>query len=137
MGKVKENVCRIMKTICSCFSVAARQAREAEVNAPSRRRFRLMDASGDASFATHQVADTDLQEGMGYVRIGLRTFLNCLTDANRQAEQSEKDVLARRSYRVSPEGVGGNAERNDIAHHTVEICEAPSSEEEGIGLVEG
>lgn len=122
MGKVKENVCRIMKTICNCFSVAARWAREAEIDVPAKRRFRLMNASGDASSAPQQIADTDLQEGMARTGIVLRTFLNCLIDANRQARQSENYVLARRSYRVSQEGVGEYAERNDVAHDTGEQC---------------
>jgi hypothetical protein len=45
MGWFKESICRRMQTICNCVSAASRQAREAEIEVPSRRRFRLMMAS--------------------------------------------------------------------------------------------
>jgi hypothetical protein len=51
MEKVKGSGFRFMKTICDCISVAARQAREAEIDVPAKRRFHLMNESGDASSA--------------------------------------------------------------------------------------
>jgi hypothetical protein len=92
-----------MKPICNCFSVSVKQAREAEIDVPSKRRFRLFYASGDADSSLPQDTGTGLHEVAARTGIGMRTFLNCLDDAKNQVEQSRTDVLKRMSYRRLPE----------------------------------
>jgi len=103
MGWWEEKICRRMRTICNCFSAASRQAREAEIDVPSRRRFRLLYESGDASFAPRQNRGTGLEEGTTSAGFGVRTFLDCLYDAANQLEQSKTGDLTQRYYRKLPE----------------------------------
>ena len=94
---------RAIQTICNCYSVASRQAREADIDVPSKRRFRLMYASGDASTAPPMDAGTALDEGIARTRIRLTSFLDCLNDAKSRVQQSRTDDLIRKSYRNLPE----------------------------------
>ena len=73
-----------------------------------------MLASGEASLALPQEADTGLHEVMTHTGMGLKAFLECLATANRQAEQSENDVLARRSYRNKDESAPFVTASNDV-----------------------
>ena len=98
-----DRVCRAMKPICNCFSVAAKQAREAEIDVPSKRRFRLLYASGDTDSSLPQDAGTELHEVVAWTQIGVRTFLACLDDAKHQVEQSRTDAEKPLSYRRLPE----------------------------------
>ena len=102
-GKFRDRVCGAMKPICDCFSVAAKQAREAEIDVPSKRRFRLMYASGDADSTLPQDTGTGLHEVAARTGIGLRAFLDCLDDVRKRAEQSRTDIQTRLSYRKLPE----------------------------------
>lgn len=108
--KLTDRLCRKMQKICNCFSVAARQAKEAEIDLPSKRSFRRIYASGDASSGLPQDAGRGLHEAVARTGIGMRTFLACLANANHRAEQAETDVLSRRSYRelhgLGPESAG-------------------------------
>ncbi len=92
-----------MKPICDCVSVAAKQAREAEIEVPSKRRFREMLASGEASVALPQEPGTRLREVATRAKIGAGAFLECLTDAGHRAEQSRTDTLTMRTFRRLPE----------------------------------
>lgn len=78
---MSERLCRKIHPICDCFSVAFKQAREAEIDVPARRRFRLIFASGDTSSDLPQDAGIGLREAAARSRIGLRAFLDCLDDA--------------------------------------------------------
>ena len=98
-----DRVCRAMKPICNCVSVAARQAREAEIELPYKRRFRQILASGEASFAIPQDAGPGLDEVVARTGIGVRAFLDCLDDVKDRSENSLADPAARRSYRKVPE----------------------------------
>jgi hypothetical protein len=98
-----DRLCQAMKPICNCVSVAARQAREAEIEVPSKRRFRQILASGEASFAIPQDAGTGLHEVVARTGIGARAFLDCLDEAKHQVEQSRTDVGTRLAYRRLPE----------------------------------
>jgi hypothetical protein len=98
-----DRVCSAMKPICHCFSVAAKQARDAEIDVPSKRRFRQIYASGDADSSLPQDAGTGLHEVVARTGIGMRTFLDCLDDARNQVEESRSDALRRLSYRRLPE----------------------------------
>ncbi|MGB3095781.1 MAG: hypothetical protein WBB46_03480 [Candidatus Deferrimicrobiaceae bacterium] len=103
--KLADRICRVITPICNCFKVAAKQSREAEIDVPSKRRFRLGYASGDAdsSLLQDQDADTGLHEVVARTQIGVRTFLACLDDAKHQVEQSRTDAEKRLSYRRLPE----------------------------------
>jgi hypothetical protein len=103
MGRWKESICRRTQTICTCFSAAFKQAREAEIDVPSRRRFGLLYGSGDASSALPQNRATGLDEGIARTGVGLQTFLDCLYDARNRVEQSKTDDLTRACYRNLPE----------------------------------
>lgn len=105
MGKerLRDRVCRMMKPICNCFSVAAKQAREAEIDVPSKRRFRQRVLSGESPSAIPQDAGTGLHEVVARTGIGMRTFLDCLDDARKQVEESRTNAIARLSYRRLPE----------------------------------
>jgi len=103
MGWWEEKICKWMRTICNCFSAASRQAREAEIDVPSRRRFRLVYESGDASFAPQQNRGKGLEEGIARTRVGLWKFLECLYDAGNRVEQSKTGDPARNQYRKLPE----------------------------------
>lgn len=101
--KLTNRICRVITPICNCFTVAAKQAREAEIDVPSKRRFRLRYASGDADSSLPQDAGTGLHEVVTRTQIGVRSFLACLDDAKDQVEQSRTDAEKRISYRRLPE----------------------------------
>lgn len=101
--RMKDRMCRVITPICNCFTVAAKQAREAEVDVPSKRRFRLVYASGDADSSLPQDAGTGLHEVVARTQVGVRTFLECLDDAKRQVEQSRIDAEKRLPFRRLPE----------------------------------
>ena len=99
----KDRVCRAMQPICNCFSVAAKQAREAEIDVPSKRSFRLIYGSGNESSAPPIDVGNGLEAGITRTKIGLRVFLDCLNDAKNRVEQSRTDVSTRRVYYNLPE----------------------------------
>ena len=103
MGKWKESICGRMQTICNCFSAASRQAREAEIDVPSKRSFRLMYASGNESFALPIDAGTGLDGVAARTKIGLKAFLDCLIDAKNRVEWSRTDSSTRRFFQKLPE----------------------------------
>ena len=99
----KDRVCRAMQPICNCVSVAARQAREAEIDVPSKRSYRLIYGSGNESSAPPMDVDTGLDEGIARTKILLKAFLDCLTDAKNRVERSRTDDSARRFFQKLPE----------------------------------
>ena len=101
--RLRDRVCGAVKPICTCFSVAARQAREAEIEVPSKRRIRELLASGEAAFALPQDEGTGVREVIARTRIGARSFLHCLDDITNQAGQLKTGGLERREYRKLPE----------------------------------
>ena len=103
MGKWKESLSRRMQSLCTCVSVASKQAREAEIDAPSKRRFRQMLASEEGSIAISGDGSTGVREVKARMGIGLRAFLDCLDDVKTQAEQLKTGVLEKREYRKLPE----------------------------------
>ena len=102
-GSLKDRLCRAMKPICNCISVAAQQAREAEIDVPSKRSFRQRATAGEASSALPQDAGTRLHEVVERTQIGVTSFLDCLNDAKHQVEQSRTDAEKRLSFRRLPE----------------------------------
>jgi hypothetical protein len=134
MEKVKKSVFGRMKTLCSCFSAVAQQTREAEIDVPSKRRFRMMYASGNASSALPPDAGNGSRKWIARTGIGVRTFLDCLTVASHRAEQSETDVLVRRSYRKLHEPETGSTVRNDADLDMGEQGESSVSQEVGFVL---
>lgn len=103
MGWWEESIARRMRTICHCISAASKQAREAEIDVPSKRRFGLLYGSGNAPSGPPQNRGTGLEEGIARTRVGLRTFLDCVNDARDRVEQSKTEVLTRQLYRRLPE----------------------------------
>jgi len=103
MGKWKESICGWMGTICNCVSVAVRQAREAEIDIVSKRRFRQMLASGEASFALPQEEGTGMREVLARMGARIDSFLHGLDDVKNQAEQIIIGGLETRNYRKLPE----------------------------------
>jgi len=100
----EEGICRRMQTICNCFSAAFKQAREAEIDVPSKRRFHQMLASEEGSCTLPQDEGAGgVRKVMGRARVGLRTFLDCLYDTRNRVEQSISDVFERKKYRRLPE----------------------------------
>ena len=102
-GGVLERFCRKMHPICNCFSVALKQATEAEIDIPARRRFRLIFASGDTSFGLPEDADVSLGKVAARSKIGLRALLDCLNDVKIQAGLRISDGLTRTSGRKAVE----------------------------------
>jgi hypothetical protein len=100
---VKDRMCRVLEPICTCFSVAARQAREAEIDVPSKRRFRQEALSGEASSTIPLDAGAVLHEVTTRTGIGVQAFLDCVSDARNRVEQGRADGLSRMSYRKLPE----------------------------------
>lgn len=100
---LKDRVCRAMKPICNCISVAAQQAREAEIDVPLKRHFRQRAVSGETSSALPEDAGIRLHEVVARTQIGVTTFLNCLDDAKHQVEQSRTDAEKRLFFRRLPE----------------------------------
>ena len=98
-----DRVWRALKPLCNCVSVAARQAREAEIEVPSKRRFRQILESGEASFAIPQDAGPGMDEVVSRTGIGVRAFLDCLDDVKDRSENSLTDLAERRSYWKVPE----------------------------------
>ena len=103
MQKWIENMCGRMQTIGNCFSAASRQAREAEIDVPSKRSYRLMYGSGNESFAPLRDAGTGLGGGIARKKIRMRAFLDCLIDARNRVEWSRTDISTRRFYQKLPE----------------------------------
>ena len=101
--RVKDRVCAAVKPICTCFSAAARQAREAEIDVPSKRRFRQEALSGGASSAVPLDAGDVLHEVAARTEIGMRAFLDCVSDARNWVDPSSTDGLSRMSFRKLPE----------------------------------
>ena len=101
--RLRDRICRKITPICNCLSVAARQAREAEIEVPSKRRIRELLASEEASFALPQDEGTGVREVIARTRIGARSFLHCLDDVTNQAAQLKTGGLERREYRKLPE----------------------------------
>lgn len=94
---------RRMQTICNCFSAASKQAREADIDVPSKRSFRRIHASGEASSALQTGADIALEKGAARAGTGLKTFLDCLNDARYRVEENRPDGFPRKCYRKLPE----------------------------------
>jgi len=103
MGKWKESICGKMQTICDCISVAAKQAREAEIDLPSKRRFSLIYASGEESVVRPKEKGHSIPEVVTRTGIGIRTFLDCLDDVEDRAENMLTDFEKRRPYWKLPE----------------------------------
>ena len=103
MGKWKESICGKMQAICNCVSVAAKQAREAEIDLPSKRRFSLMYASGEESVVRPKEKGHSIPEVVTRIGIGIRTFLDCLNDVKDRAEINLTDLEKRRPYWKVPE----------------------------------
>ena len=101
--RVRDRLCGAVKPICTCISVAARQAREAEIDVPSKRRFRQEAMSGEASSAIPLDAGDVLHEMAARTEIGMRAFLDCVSDARNQVERSGAEGLSRMSFRKLPE----------------------------------
>jgi hypothetical protein len=102
-GRLRDRVCGAVKPICNCFSVAAKHAREAEIDVPSRRRFRQGALSGEASSAVPQDAGAGLHEAAARTGIGVRAFLDCVNDARKRAHEPRTDAFSRMSLRKLPE----------------------------------
>jgi len=87
-----------MKIIGNFYSVALKQAKEAETDGPS-------NTSGDASSAPPIGAGTALEEGIEHKGIMGRSFLvlDFLNDNKYRVEQSKTDKVARKTYRKLPE----------------------------------
>jgi hypothetical protein len=100
---LRDRACGTVKPICSCFSVAARQAREAEIDVPSKRRFRQKALSGGSSSAIPLDEGAVLHEVAARTEIGMRAFLDCVSDARKRVEQSRTEGLSRVFYRKLPE----------------------------------
>jgi hypothetical protein len=101
--RIRDRVCGALKPICNCLSVAANQAREAEIDVPSRRRFRQGALSGEASSAIPQGAGAGVHEVAARTGIGVRAFLDCVNDARNRVQESRFDALSRMSFRKLPE----------------------------------
>ena len=95
--RVRDRLCGAVKPICTCISVAARQAREAEIDVPSEA------MSGEASSAIPLDAGDVLHEMAARTEIGMRAFLDCVSDARNQVERSGAEGLSRMSFRKLPE----------------------------------
>jgi hypothetical protein len=92
-----------LQTIRRCISVAFHQARQSEVEVPSKRSFRLLYETGNAPAAQPHNTSPGGKDLVARAGVGLQTFLSCCSEANQRARQSEIDVLARRSYRENHE----------------------------------
>lgn len=95
-----------IKSFGRVVSVAFQQARQSEFDVLSKRSFRERYASGD-DYLAHP-GDTGSHDDMPATQAnsGLRTLWRCCSEANRQARQSEVDVLARRRFREFLEAGG-------------------------------
>jgi hypothetical protein len=103
MGKWKESICGRMQAICNCFSAASRQAREAEIDIPSKRRFSLMYTSGGESVVRPKEKGLSIPEVVIRTGIGIQIFLDCLNNVKDWSENSPTDPAERMSYRKVPE----------------------------------
>jgi len=88
-----------IKSFGRVVSIAFQQARQSEFDVLSKRSFRERYLSGDDYLAPP--GDTKSHDEMPATQAhsGLRTIWRCCSEANRQAMQSEVDVLARRRFR--------------------------------------
>ena len=99
-----------IKSFGQVVSAAFQQARQSEFDVLSKRTFRERYLSVDDYLAPP--GDTKSHDEMPATQAhsGLRTILRCCSEANRQAAQSETDVLARRRFRESREAGGPGGE---------------------------
>ncbi len=88
------------------FSDAFQQARQIEIDVLAKRGVRDRYRADGGSSAQHRDEGSPDEIPPTRENGRLRTILRCCSEANRQATQSEIDVLARRRYRVL-HGVGG------------------------------
>lgn len=114
-----------LQTIRRCISVALQQARQSEIENPSKRSFRSLYESGNTPAAQARNTSPGGKDLVTRAGIGLQTFLDCCSEANQRARESEMDVLVRRFYRESretgsknrgfqsPEPVGGESGADD------------------------
>jgi hypothetical protein len=100
-----------IKSFGRVVSVAFQQARQSEFDILSKRSIRERYASGD-DYLAHP-GDTGSHDEMPTTQAdsGLRTIWRCCSEANRQAMQSEVDVLARRRFREFREADGTEGNR--------------------------
>lgn len=99
MEKGNKSASPRVKTFGRVISVAFQQARQSEFDVLSKRSFRERYASGNDYLA--HLGDTGSHDAMPTTEANswLRTIWRCCSEANRQAMQSEVDVLARRRFR--------------------------------------
>lgn len=101
--KLSDRLCRKIRPVCDCFSVALRQAREAETDVPSKRSFRRIYGPGNGDGEPPQDGGIGVREIAARTGIGMRAFLDCLDDARNRAQIGIPDASVRRSYRKLPE----------------------------------
>jgi len=80
-----------------------KQAREAEIDVPSKRRFSLMYTSGEESVVRPKEKGLNIPEVVTRTGIGIRTFLDCLNDVKGWSEKNLTDPAERMSYRKVPD----------------------------------
>ena len=110
MEKGIDSVGGRIRTFGQGISFAFEQARQSEIDVLSKTGIRERYASGDDSSA--HLRDTGSRDEMPTTQVngGLLNFWRCCSEANRQAAQSETDVLARRRFRESREAGGPGGE---------------------------
>jgi len=99
MEKGSKSASPRIKSFGRVVSAAFQQARQSEFDVLSKRTFRERYLSVDDYLALP--GDTQSHDEMAATQAhnGLRTIWRCFSEANRQAMQSEVDVLARRRFR--------------------------------------
>lgn len=100
---MSDRLCRKIKPVCDCFSVALSKAREAEIDVPAKRSFRQIYGSGNGSGDLPQAEGHGVREVAARTKVGMGAFLDCLDDARNSAQLSITDFSIRRSYRKLPE----------------------------------
>jgi hypothetical protein len=106
MEKGSKSASPRIKSFGRVVSVAFQQARQSEFDVLSKRSFRERYASGDDYLAHPGDKGSHDEMPTTQANSGLRTIWRCCSEANRQAMQSEIDVLARRRFRESREAGG-------------------------------
>ena len=94
---------RKVQPVSDCFSVALSQAREAEIDVPSKRSFRKIHGSGNGDGEPSQDGGNGAREVAPRTGPGGRSILDCLDNARSRAQIGITDVSMRRSYRKLPE----------------------------------
>jgi len=112
MEKGIKSVSPRVKTFGRVFSVAFQQARQSEIDVLSKRSFRKRYESGDDYLAHPGDKGSHDEMPATQANSGLRTILSCCSEANRQAMQSEIDVLTRRRFREFREAGGPEGNRS-------------------------